>query len=140
MGVSAALLAVSLVATGAQVISQRRAAKQARLDAKAQADQEKLRLQGELIDRRRKFIDQQSANIAASGASGVDPFQGSNAEITAEGFRRFNLESLSAEVSGTERQRQINRGGRLRARELNAQSLGTVAGTASSLQSSGVFE
>lgn len=129
IGAPALLTAVSLVATGFQVIQQRNAAKDARAQAKAQAKQEEVRLRDELIKRNQQFLDQTNDNIAAAGASGTDPFQGTNLEITNEGFKRFNLETLTAEVSSSNRQNEIKRSGNARAKGFEAQAVGSLINT-----------
>lgn len=138
-GGATAFLVVSLLATGVQVAQQRTAASQAKADASAQADQERLRLRGELIERKKRFVDQQKANIAASAASGIDPFSGSNAEITKEGFRRFDLETLSAKVSSQGTQRNIRTRGSQLSRANNLGAANSLLQGAQGVQQSGVF-
>ncbi len=125
------LFVVSLIATGVSFVEQRNAAKAARIDAKAQAKQEETRFRGELITRKQKFIEQSKANIAASAASGIDPFSGSSAQITEEGFRRFDLESLTAQASSDATQDSIKRTGRQRESAANTAAAGSLLNFAS---------
>lgn len=138
-GGATAFLVVSLLATGVQVAQQRTAASQAKADAKANADQERLRLRGDLIERKKRFVDQQKANIAASAASGIDPFSGSNAKETEEGFRRFNLETLSAKVSSEGTQRNIKSQGSQLSRANNIGAANSLLQGVGGVAQSGVF-
>lgn len=133
----AALIGISLLATGFQFVESRKAASAAKTAAKAQADQDRLRLQGDLIDQKRRFIEQTQANIAASAASGIDPFQGSSAAVTEEGFRRFDLQTLSTEVSGQNRQREILAAGDESARRFKAEGTASLLNTASQFANRG---